>query len=162
RNEGIDARHNPEFTMLELYQAYGDYKCMMDLTQAMVMACVEELYPDGRKRLPYGASTIDFSRWERRTYGELFAEHVGVAMEDTDAVRRAARPGDLQRLAELAKLSVDQLHPDVIVHHLFEERVEPHLAGPIFVHDYPASLCPLTKRKRDNPNVAERFELYVQ
>jgi lysyl-tRNA synthetase class 2 len=162
RNEGIDARHNPEFTMLELYQAYGDYQSMMDLTQAMIMACVEELYPDGRRQLPYGASTIDFTRWERRTYADLFAEHVGVAMDDAEGVRRAAEPGDLRRLAEMAKLGVEQLHPDVIVHHLFEKHVEPHLGGPIFVYDYPACLCPLTKRKKDNPNVAERFELYVQ
>ncbi|MCC6418236.1 MAG: lysine--tRNA ligase [Gemmataceae bacterium] len=162
RNEGIDARHNPEFTMLELYQAYGDYKSMMDLTEAMVKACVAELYPDGRKHLTYGPSTVDFARWQRRTYGELFAEHVGVAMDDAAGVRRAARPGDLERLAGQVKLTVEQLHPDVIVHHLFEERVEPHLAGPIFVYDYPATLCPLTKRKRDNPALAERFELYVQ
>jgi lysyl-tRNA synthetase class 2 len=162
RNEGIDTTHNPEFTMLELYQAYANYESMMDLTEAMIVACVRELAPSGGTKLPYAGGTIDYTPpWPRRKYPDLFREYVGVAMEDAEAVRRAANPADLQRLADKAKLPVEQLHPDVIVHHLFEEKVEPHLGGPVFVHDYPAALCPLTKRKPDNPNIAERFELYV-
>jgi lysyl-tRNA synthetase class 2 len=183
RNEGIDARHNPEFTMLELYQAYGDYQTMMDLTEGMITACVEALTapregeapaepvgpagPAGpgpvrrpgptdsrRLTLAYGEQTIDFTPpWQRRSYAELFQEYVGVPMSDTEGVRRVAEQGGFPAAGK---------HPDVVVHHLFEEKVEDKLTGPVFVYDYPASLCPLTKRKRDNPAVAERFELYIQ
>jgi lysyl-tRNA synthetase class 2 len=152
RNEGIDARHNPEFTMMELYQAYGDYGTMMDLTEGLIVACVDAL--GGGRSLPYGEQTIDFTPpWQRATYADLFHQHVGVAMHDTEAVCRAA---------ESTGFSTSGKHPDVVVHHMFEEKVEDKLAGPVFVHDYPASLCPLTKRKRGNPAIAERFELYVQ
>ena len=151
RNEGIDARHNPEFTMMELYQAYGDYRSMMDLTEGMIVACVEAL-GEGMK-LPFGDKTIDFTPpWKRETYGDLFARHVGVPMTDVEAVRKKAEAEGFPTAGK---------HPDVLVNHLFEEHVEEHLVGPVFVHDYPASLCPLTKRKRSDPNLAERFELFV-
>jgi lysyl-tRNA synthetase class 2 len=151
RNEGISPRHNPEFTMMELYQAYGDYHSMMDLTQEMITACVEAL--GGGLQLPFGDHTIDFGRWERKTYSELFAEHVGVRMEDADVVRQKAEAEGFPTAGK---------HPDVVVSHLFEEHVEDKLIGPVFVYDYPASLCPLTKRKRSDPNIAERFELFVR
>jgi lysyl-tRNA synthetase class 2 len=151
RNEGIDPRHNPEFTMMELYQAYGDYRSMMDLTEELIVACVREL--GGGMKLPYAEHTIDFTPpWQRATYGELFEQHVGVSMHDADAVRRVA---DKEGFPTAGK------DPAVIVHHLFEEHVEDKLMGPVFVYDYPAPLCPLTKRKRDNPAIAERFELYM-
>jgi lysyl-tRNA synthetase class 2 len=152
RNEGISPRHNPEFTMMELYQAYGDYRTMMDLTEGLIVACVEAL--GGGLKLPYGDQTVDFTPpWQRKTYAELFQEHVGVPLSDTDAVARIAEQGSFPTAGK---------HPDVVIHHLFEERVEDKLVGPVFVYDYPASLCPLTKRKRDNPALAERFELYIQ
>jgi lysyl-tRNA synthetase class 2 len=152
RNEGISPRHNPEFTMLELYQAYGDYHSMMDLTEGLIVACVEAL--GGGLRLPFGDQTVDFTPpWQRAHYADLFGAHVGVPMNDISAVAR---------VAEQAGISSAGKHPDVVVHQLFEERVEDKLTGPVFVHDYPASLCPLTKRKRDDPAVAERFELYIQ
>jgi lysyl-tRNA synthetase class 2 len=152
RNEGVDARHNPEFTMMELYQAYGNYETMMDLTEGFVVASVEAL--GGGLRLPYGDETIDFTPpWKREAYADLFERHVGVPMTDTAAVARVAEESGFPTAGK---------HPDVIIHHLFEERVEEHLVGPVFVYDYPASLCPLTKRKRGNPALAERFELYMQ
>jgi lysyl-tRNA synthetase, class II len=151
RNEGISPKHNPEFTMLELYQAYGNYETMMELTEGMIVACVDLL--GGGRKLPYGEHTIDFTPpWQRARYGDLFRQYVGVAMDDEEGVRRAA---DATGFPTAGK------HPDVLVHHLFEEKVESHLSGPVFVYDYPACLCPLTKRRRDNPNLAERFELYV-
>jgi lysyl-tRNA synthetase class 2 len=152
RNEGISPRHNPEFTMLELYQAYADYHTMMDLTQDMVVACVQAL--GGEMKRPYGEKVVDYTPpWQRLKYADLFAKHVGVPMHDVDAVRRVAEQNGI------ATAGVD---PDVIVHHLFEHLVEEKLTGPAFVYDYPASLCPLTKRCGDNPKLAQRFELYVQ
>src|SRR5581483_11603267 len=152
RNEGISPRHNPEFTMMELYEAYGDYRSMMDLTEGMIVACVEAL-GEGMK-LPFGEHTIDFTPpWKRESYAELFERHVGVPMRDADAVRQRAEAEGFPTAGK---------HPDVVVSHLFEEHVEEALVGPVFVYDYPASLCPLTKRKRSDPALAERFELYVQ
>jgi lysyl-tRNA synthetase, class II len=151
RNEGISPKHNPEFTMLELYQAYADYRSMMDLTEGVITACVRALGESMQR--PFGEQSIDYTPpWRRASYGELFREHVGVAMDDQAGVIAAA-----------AKIGLTDAgkHHDVLVNTLFEEKVESHLQGPVFVYDYPASLCPLTKRKRDNPAVAERFELYV-
>jgi lysyl-tRNA synthetase class 2 len=152
RNEGVDARHNPEFTMLELYQAYGDYRTMMDLIEGLVVACVRAL--GGGMELPFAGRVINYAPpWQRRSYAELFREHVGVAMDDDAGIRR---------VAESMGFPTANKDHDVVVHHLFEERVEDKLAGPVFVYDYPAKLCPLTKRKASQPDVAERFELYAQ
>ncbi len=152
RNEGISQRHNPEFTMLELYQAYGNYETMMDLTEGLIVACVDSL--GAGRHIPYGDKLIDFtSPWQRKKYADLFHIHVGVAMDDTEGVSRAFSALGLNPTGK---------HHDVLVHHLFEEKVERNLAGPVFVYDYPASLCPLTKRQAGNAAVAERFELYIQ
>ena len=152
RNEGIDATHNPEFTMLEVYQAYGDYASMMDLTERIVVEAANTL-EDGLI-LPWGEEQIDFTPpWPRRTYSELFQEYAGCAIDDAAAVKSKA--GELG-------IETEGVHPDVIVNGVFEATVEDALAGPIFVIDYPASLCPLTKRKADNPAIAERFELFIQ
>lgn len=152
RNEGISHRHNPEFTMLELYQAYGDYRTMMDLTESLVAAAVEAL--GGGMKVPFLDKIIDYTPpWQRACYSDLFEQHVGVPMDDTAAVCRAA---------EKRGFPTANKHPDVVIHHLFEEHVEDKLTGPVFVYDYPANLCPLTKRRPDNPKIAERFELFVQ
>ncbi|MFM1800810.1 MAG: hypothetical protein RJA81_162, partial [Planctomycetota bacterium] len=152
RNEGISTKHNPEFTMMECYQAYGDYHSMMDLTEKIFCSAIEAV--DGQFVRTLNGKTVDFTPpWSRRTYAELFAEHVGCEMTDAPAVLEKARSKGL------ATKDVDR---DVLVSELFEEYVEDALEGPVFVIDYPASLCPLTKRKTNNPAVAERFELFVQ
>ncbi len=156
RNEGIDATHNPEFTMIEIYQAYGNYESMMDLTEAIVTDAVKSI--SETMKLPWGegenATTIDFSSpWPRRKYADLFAEAAGCEMHDTAAVQELAVNNGIETAGK---------HPDVIVNDLFEKLVEDNLMGPVFVIDYPASICPLTKRKQDDPTIAERFELYVQ
>jgi lysyl-tRNA synthetase class 2 len=163
RNEGISPKHNPEFTMMELYQAYGDYQTMMELTEGLIVACVDCLGGDGGRQLPYGDTTINFAPpWQRLSYGEAFREHVGVDMNDQAAVAKVApTKGIHTQILNEQKQPIGAKDHDVIVHELFEECIEDKLAGPVFVYDYPAGLCPLTKRKKGNPAIAERFELYV-
>ena len=152
RNEGISPRHNPEFTMLEVYQAFGNYETMMDLTEQMILAAIDAL--GGEYRRPWGKATVDFTPpFARRTYDELLAEHAGVAPDD---------PAGLARVAEELGMPTAGKHPDVVKNFVFEERVEARLTGPVFVTDYPASICPLTKRRPGHPQIAERFELFIQ
>jgi lysyl-tRNA synthetase, class II len=162
RNEGISRKHNPEFTMLELYQAYGDYRTMMDLTEGLIVACVDAL--GGGRTIPWGDKQVNFTPpFQRAKYADLFEQYVGCDMADEVAVRAAAHAAsDIETEVAPTKGApkVAKAH-DVLVQELFEHFVEEKLVGPVFVHDYPASLCPLTKRKRDNPRIAERFELYV-
>src|SRR5262249_8819635 len=159
RNEGISPKHNREFTMLELYQAYGDYHTMMDLTEGLIVACVDAL-GDGRT-LTYGECQVHFDPpWQRLRYADLFKQFVGCDMPDESAVRSAARTENIELEVGPEGARVPKAH-DVLVHELFEDLVEEKLEGPVFVYDYPAALCPLTKRKRDDPRIAERFELYV-
>ena len=170
RNEGISPRHNPEFTMLEAYQAYGDYRSMMDLTEECICEAIQAMGEGSGSRvqgraqsvsdgintdyaLPWGDATLDFSPpFERKTYAELFALHAGVDPTDAAAVAKLAKSLGIETAGR---------HPDVIKNDVFEEKVEKALQGPIFVMDYPASICPLTKRKREDASVAERFELFV-
>jgi lysyl-tRNA synthetase class 2 len=171
RNEGISTRHNPEFTMLELYQAYGDYTDMMELTESLIVTLIDMLGPqaseqdgaasstaasagpaDPRKRT-IGSHAVDFTPpWPRRAYAELFQQHVGANIDDLNSVQAAAKRHGIE---------IANKHSDVVVAELFEAIVEDQLVGPVFVIDYPASLCPLTKRKRGNDRIAERFELFI-
>ena len=164
RNEGISPRHNPEFTMLEVYQAYGDYRSMMDLTEECICEAIQAIASravpapanqesGGSYHLPWGEKTINFTPpFERKTYAELFTHHAGVDPTDEAAVAKLAKSLGIETASR---------HPDVIMNDVFEEKVEGQLTGPIFVMDYPASICPLTKRKRDDASIAERFELFV-
>ena len=152
RNEGISPRHNPEFTMLEAYQAYGDYRTMMELTERLIVEAIRATGQD--LKLPWGESEIDFTRpFVRKTYDELFCEHTGLAADDAEGIKAFAYDAGLETTGK---------HPDVIKNEVFEAKVEDQLAGPIFVLDYPASICPLTKRKADQPQIAERFELFIR
>ena len=141
--------------MLELYQAYGDYRSMMEITEGIVLSGIRAI--DGALVRKVGDTTIDFTTpWPRHSYADLFGEHVGCTLDDAACVAAAAQKRGLE--------PAGKAH-DVVVHLLFEHVVEPMLAKsdrPIFVHDYPAGLCPLTKRQRGNPAIAERFELYIR
>ena len=151
RNEGISPKHNPEFTMLEAYQAYGDYHGMMDLTEALIVGAIDAL--DGNRRRPWGEHVVDFTPpWPRRKYLDLFREHAGVDPDDAHAVRSKAE--------SLGISAAGKAH-EVVLGEVFEATVEDALRGPVFVIDYPSALCPLTKRKASDPSVAERFELFV-
>jgi lysyl-tRNA synthetase class 2 len=162
RNEGISPRHNPEFTMLELYQAYGDYHDMMDITEAIIAGAARDVigayvipFPDGNG----GVRPIDYTPpWPRRRYADLFREHVGLAIDDAAGIRARAAQLFAGRL-----ITTDPARSDdpVLVGALFEHFVEPHLVNPTFVLDYPAPLCPLTKRSPDDPRFALRFEAYA-
>jgi lysyl-tRNA synthetase class 2 len=152
RNEGLSPKHNPEFTMMEAYQAYGNYHAMMDLTEALICGAIGAI--GGGYERPWGEASVNFTPpWPRRAYLDLLAEYAGVDPTDLDAVKARAEAAGLETAGKDA---------DVIISELFEELVEDKLTGPIFVIDYPAAICPLTKRKASNPSVAERFELFVQ
>jgi lysyl-tRNA synthetase class 2 len=151
RNEGLSRQHNPEFTMLELYQAYADYNVMMDLTEEIISVLVEQNC-EGNK-VKFGEETIDLARpWRRAQYADLLKEHSGCDIDDIKTVR-----------AKAEQLELDEKNMDdaVVVNKVFEACVEQHLVNPTFVMDYPAALCPLTRHKKDNPKYAERFELYI-
>lgn len=151
RNEGISTRHNPEFTMLEVYQAYGNYESMMDLTEKVICDAIKA---SGQEyEIPWGEKTMNFKPpFARKTYDELFETHTGISGKDAAGIKK---------YAESIGLHTAGKHSDVIKSEVFEEKVEDALVGPIFVIDYPASICPLTKRKASDPSVAERFELFV-
>ncbi|RPH38459.1 MAG: lysine--tRNA ligase, partial [Burkholderiales bacterium] len=141
RNEGLSTRHNPEFTMLELYQAYADYNVMMDITEEMICLLVEKYCKDGQSQ--FGEKMVDFKRpWRRASYAELLKEFGDCNIEDIKSVR--AKAGQL-------KIEHTNMDDAVVINEVFEMTVEEKLINPTFVIDYPAALCPLTKRKKDKP-----------
>jgi len=199
RNEGISTKHNPEFTMVELYEAYADYSVMMDRVEQMVAAAfnvsarqavpkrlaaiekevarlqAEKGEPEGKaygvenhlaayrrardgiadRRLTavFHGEVLDFTPpWPRKKYADLLFEYAGVAMSDVAGVRNKAD-----------ELKIEHAGKDdaVVVNDVFEAMVEHHLIEPIFVYDYPAAICPLTRRHPDDPSIALRFEAFV-
>jgi len=151
RNEGISTRHNPEFTMMELYQAYSDYNGMMELTESLVTSLVKELY--GGYEIPFGERKIDMTPpWRRATFCELLKEHSGVSYEDEAGLVRKSK--------ELG-LETNGVDRDKMANNIFEQLVERTLNNPTFVLDYPTSICPLTKVCEYDPRFAQRFELYI-
>ncbi len=155
RNEGLSRKHNPEFTMMELYQAYGDYNVMMDLTEELVSHLIDNVTDcdADNKQIKFNGMTIDFTRpWRRASYAELLKEYSGCDISDIPAIREKAQ-----------KLGLNEADMDdiVVVNEVFEATVDDELIDPTFVIDYPAALCPLTKQKKDNPLYAERFELFI-
>jgi len=210
RNEGVSQRHNPEFTMLELYQAYGDYRSMMDLTEKIIVNALKATHmsscfrprsnprphpnplpegegtdsalpegegtdsalPEGEGMLgnprpgegmlggegtfviPWNGKEIDFTPpFARKTYDSLVQEYTGID---------PTNPAAVVEYAKSLNLDVSGKHPDIVKNDIFEAKVEKNLLNPTFVMDYPASICPLTKRKQGQPEIAERFELFVQ
>lgn len=151
RNEGLSTRHNPEFTMLELYQAYADYNVMMEVVEELCGLLVER-HCEGAK-IEFGDETIDYSRpWRRAGYGELLKEYAGCDIGDIAEVRAKAR-----------ELGIGEANMDdtIVVSEVFEATVEDNLINPTFVMNYPAELCPLTRRCKDDERFAERFELFI-
>ena len=155
RNEGVDTRHNPEFTMMELYVAYQDYFGLMDQTEEMLRAVIEGT--TGGLVFNYQGESIDASApWKRIPLFEAIREYAGVDLEQTR---------DRDEAAELAKgvgLSIDEtMGYGKIVDEALSERVQPNLVQPTFLYDYPIELSPLAKKKRDNPALTERFQVFI-
>ncbi|MBQ8232392.1 MAG: lysine--tRNA ligase [Lachnospiraceae bacterium] len=155
RNEGVDTRHNPEFTLMELYQAYTDYYGMMDLTENMFRYLAEEVC--GTTTITYGPHTIDLGKpFERLTMIEAVKKYAGVDFDevpDTEAAKALAK----ERHIEFE----DRHEKGDILNLFFEEYVEEHLVQPTFIMDHPVEISPLTKRKPDKPDYVERFELFI-
>ena len=155
RNEGVDTRHNPEFTLMELYQAYTDYHGMMDLTEKLFRYVAQEV--NGSLTLTYGEHTMDLSRpFERITMVDAVKKYANVdfnEIKDTEEAKKVA----------------DEHHVEYEPHHkkgdilslFFETYVEEHLIQPTFVMDHPIEISPLTKKKPENPEYTERFEFFM-
>ncbi|MCL7957180.1 MAG: lysine--tRNA ligase [marine benthic group bacterium] len=154
RNEGIDRTHNPEFTMLELYQAMADYETMMDLAESLVSETAKEIV--GGNRIEWDGHTVDLSPpWERVTFFEAIERHAGF-----DA--RAADMTDLaERLQRAGRDDADSMNRTRLLDAVFSEWVEPELVDPTIIYDYPIEMSPLAKPKRGDPELAERFEVIV-
>jgi len=151
RNEGISTKHNPEFTMLELYQAYADYGTMMELTEELVVGLVEELYQ--KKSFRYGDWPLDVTRpWKRVSFYKVLEEKSG----------RDWRSGKVRELGHEVGIPVDQYSEEIdILNEAFDRFVEPGLIDPTFVLDYPALTTPLAKRKEGEEDLVYRFELFM-
>ena len=155
RNEGLDTRHNPEFTLMELYQAYTDYHGMMDLTENLFRHVASEVL--GSTKISYNGIEMDLGKpFERITMVDAVKKYAGVdfnEIKDLDAARKAA----------------DEHHVEYEPHHkkgdilnsFFEDYVEEHLIQPTFVMDHPVEISPLTKKKPENPDYVERFEFFM-
>ncbi len=155
RNEGVDTRHNPEFTLMELYQAYTDYYGMMELTESMFRYLAQEVC--GSTVITYGENTIDLGKpFARLTMTEAVKQYTGI---DFDKV---ASDEEAKALAKERHVEYEERHKKGdILNLFFEEYVEEHLIQPTFIMDHPVEISPLTKRKPDKPDYVERFELYI-
>ena len=155
RNEGMSVKHNPEFTMMEVYEAYTDYKGMMELAENLVSAVALEVL--GTTKVTYQGQEIDLTPpWNRMTMIEAVAKYAGIDFNnistDEDA-RRIAKEKGVHPEKGMSRGEVLSL--------MFEELVEEHLVQPTFIYDYPVEVSPLTKRKPDKPELTERFEIFI-
>ncbi|AKX92981.1 lysine--tRNA ligase [Moorella thermoacetica] len=155
RNEGISTKHNPEFTMLELYQAYADYYVMMDLLEEMVAYVAREAL--GTTVVTYQGDRLDLTPpWPRLTMLEAIKKYYGV---DFDQLPTAE---DARRAAISLGLEIEPgMERGKIINEVFEATVEPHLIQPTFILDYPVAISPLAKRKKENPDFTYRFEAFI-
>ena len=155
RNEGISIRHNPEFTMIELYQAYTDYHGMMELTENLIRYVVQQVC--GTLVIPYGEHELDFSKpFERLTMVDALKRHSGIDFADVKTM------DDASALAKEHGIKVEPRHgKGDVLNMLFEKYAEEKLIQPTFLMDHPIEISPLTKKKPDNPEHTERFELFI-
>jgi lysyl-tRNA synthetase class 2 len=155
RNEGTDARHNPEFTLMELYQAYTDYNGMMELTESMFRYLAEKVC--GTTTIQYGDNIIDLGKpFERLTMNDAIKKYAGI---DFDQV---ATDEEAKALADAHHIDYEKRHTKGdIINLFFEEYCEKNLVQPTFIMDHPLAISPLTKKKPGEPDKVERFELFI-
>ena len=155
RNEGISTQHNPEFTMLEFYQAYATYQDMMQMTEALLSSLVKEIH--GKSSLTYQGTEIDFTPpWKKVRFKDALVEYGGVdpvlLQDPSQAVDKAKRLGlDLKKGTSHGRVLAE----------LFDELVEPRLVQPTFITHYPTDISPLSRRNEEDPDVVDRFELFI-
>ena len=155
RNEGLDTRHNPEFTLMELYQAYTDYHGMMDLTENLYRFVAQEVL--GTTQIVYKGIEMDLGKpFERITMVDAVKKYAGVDWNEVETLEQA------RELAKAHNLEFEERHKKGdILNLFFEEYVEEHLLQPTFVMDHPVEISPLTKKKPENPEYVERFEFFM-
>ena len=155
RNEGMDAKHNPEFTTVEMYQAYVDYRYMMDFIEGMYKHIAKEVC--GTLEIPYQGNIIDLSHWERMTMTEAVKKYSGVDFAEVSSDEEA------QSLAKEHHIELEEGKKTKghILAEFFDAYVEDKLIQPTFIYDYPVEISPLAKRKPEDPTMTERFEYFI-
>jgi lysyl-tRNA synthetase, class II len=171
RNEGIDAIHQPEFTMLEFYQAYSDYLELMDMTEELFRGLAEKV--TGSAQIKYGEQTIDFGRFERLSMREAIVKYwPAAAAGEAPTMAELGADGGARAVAERFNVyarahgldsvgNVTRSSDGELTGELFETIAEAHLVQPTFIYDFPTAISPLSKQKPDDPSLTERFELFV-
>lgn len=155
RNEGVDTKHNPEFTMIEWYMAYADYHTLMDMIEELITYLAKKI--NNSEKLEYGDLTIDLSRpWARLTMAQAIEKYGNISQEDISTFDKAAK------IAKKLHIQIDSSWGHgKIISEIFEAVAEEKLINPTFIIDYPKEISPLSKSKEDNPELTDRFELFV-
>ena len=156
RNEGMDIKHNPEFTNIELYAAFADYHDMMDITEEIVSKTAEKVL--GTTKINYQGTDIDLTpNWKRITMIDAIKEQTGVDFNSVET------DGETLKIAKELNVEIDPIKTSrgEIINQIFEDKVEETLIQPTFIYDYPVEVSPLTKRKPSDPRLTERFELFI-
>lgn len=155
RNEGISTRHNPEFTMIELYQAYADYHDMMDITEQMISHIAQEVL--GKQKITYQGTEIDLTPpWPRMTMVDAVKKYTGIDYREFTSDEQARTAA-----AEVGVHVAGDATRGTVLNELFEAKVEENLIQPTFIIDYPIEISPLAKRREDDPNFTYRFEVFI-
>ena len=155
RNEGVDTKHNPEFTMIEWYMAYADYNILMDMIEELVTHLAKKI--NNSEKLEYGNLTIDLTRpWARLTMAQAIEKYGNISQDEISTYEKA------KQVAQNLKITIDaSWGQGRIVSEIFETVAEEKLINPTFIIDYPKEISPLSKSKEDNPELTDRFELFV-